>query len=496
MIISSFLSRLTRFSVCCGLIIGLFAQGIGFHTHVLRVAQAQETIDIAVTTPEQSFWIQLMHLLLPAQEEISFWQHPLLFLLEYGIRSRGGEEVNTPGISQERAVSFGHNLEQFIPQEPVALSIWMLADSAAVYEQDFADFERSFPHITLEHVSFRDERIYMDELRKAFARNDEPDVFLVNEELFQEFLQNDELAPAPSAILLPSQIAEYFYPLAAYFVRDYEVFAAPLFGQFLVMFSNQVLLSDDRIFVAQKPGKTWAEIAANLKNFQEFGDIRTVLPFGLGDPVFAPFTFDVFLLLLLQADVQSFEEKAAGDAIHFLHTFRGGEQTRNLPTSAVEAFLQGKTAVLFGDEGTYQQLLAGIRTAAQRSSRRGALQEEDIQIDLLPQFRPDQPKTLGKIWGFSIAKSSSYPDFSWAIATSLITKDEARQHFLRTQKTALLQSIPNHIFSESAAMAVSAGSWQDLDFRDIFAQNMRALEEETNLSIEILLQRFADFFRN
>ncbi len=388
-------------------------------------------------------------------------------------------------------------IELLLPETETELSIWILGETAEIYTQYFQRLEGKYPQLSLHLTTFASEDVYFDELQKAFQRNSSPDIFLVNEEYFLKFKKNKNLLPAPNHIFSVKKIKKDFYPVSLRFTEEESVFAAPLFGNFVVMLSNSALLTDDRIFVANKPGNTWAELFQNFQKYKQFSDPKKILPISLGDAEFSSFTFEVFLSLLHQSRTQNFHQKSALDALSFLLSF-----AKDIPSSIQKrgeetAFLEGKIGVLFGNERTAARVKEKLRNNT--NPKTNDLKERDFELHLLPQFNTQNAQTYGTIWGLGISEDTQHPEFAWSLVEILtFSPQKSKEHLLRTGETPLLLGVENGIFSQSALTAISGEEWQNIDFKDLFTQNILAHLEppkkEEPRPLEDILNNFADFF--
>ncbi|MBI5415161.1 extracellular solute-binding protein [Candidatus Peregrinibacteria bacterium] len=465
----------------CGFLIfvGSFPQGSAFISENLSFESPENALSFAEYFP---FPFSLLS--------------SMFFLLFYGQTASISKENSTENIGGAISPFEKEDMKKYIPTEgKIEVSLWMMDPTASAFQKDFQSLETAFPNITLNTKIFADEDIYLRELEKAFETEEKPDIFLANSLLLHQLQKKGEIAPAPENIFRPEEIQKYFHPIAQDFVTDNKVWAAPIYGNFLGMISNSALLTDDRIFVAAKPGKTWSEITENFERYLKFGE-KNIIPFGIGYPQIFPETFHIFLLLLEQSQVQNLENQNAEDALTYIVNF-GTSLPKNLKFSDLKMFVEGKVAVVFGDERAYLQILELLRS--EKEYKKEYLREENLQVQIMPQYTKAQPETIGEIWGFAVSKNTVNTDFAWAIATSLSDEREAKAHYLKTHFSPLLKSLSNDWFLPmSASIGVSATKWKALDFQEFFEKNVNEYisnsSSKQQSSVQEMMNLFSDFF--
>jgi|GEM_PF-3798099 len=383
---------------------------------------------------------------------------------------------------------------QYLPANSAEIQLWLPGDSSAALRQTLQDLETRFPKLTVKMTPFADQVIYWKELQKAFVSGSAPDIFLVNTAQLKALSAQNILAPAPQEILSSDLIRSDFFPLAQDFIRNEYAFAAPLFGNFLLLFGNSALLNDQRIFLAGKPGQTWAQLYTNAQKFTEFGDQKvTFISFGKLET--SETLLRLFLLLLNQARAESMTARAAHDALAFLldlatpyfKKYKGDELT---------PFLDGKVALYFGDEATFAKIKQAL--SERKRADLPKLRLENLKLFPLPQYTAAEPQTSGEAYGFAVAKASAYPKLSWALAALLTNTRNSEAHFLKTGLTSLRKDVPNELFSESAALTPPHSQWQKLDFAALFHENVLALFPKDPKAgvptLDSILEKFAAFF--
>lgn len=265
----------------------------------------------------------------------------------------------------------------------VTLTVWGTEDTAKAYTSAIAKYTATRPYATITYKQVRTEDYY-DQLLAAWARGTGPDVFFVPNSWVGKMSEFAEPMPATSTVPVvtvknglfgkqssvtlapqtPPSLATlkqtYIDAVLTDAYRDGRLWGLPLSMDTVVLYYNQALLNNARIF---EPASTWADFVSQIKANQltvvdsNNAIVRSAAPLGTADNV--PYSTDILALLMQQngAKMINGDRAAFGDAnglsaLDFYTSFaKESKETYSWNAqqpNALEAFLAGKAVYYFG----------------------------------------------------------------------------------------------------------------------------------------------------
>jgi len=248
-------------------------------------------------------------------------------------------------------------------QKPIALQFWGVFDASDVYQDIITSYEAQHPNITVQYKKLTWAE-YEQSLLEAWAEDRGPDIFLVKNDWVNKYAS--KISPCDS--ITAENVRKNFVDVVYYdAVIDGKVFGLPLSVDTLALFYNRQIL--DASGVVEVP-TTWQElidIVPKITRQDSDGNIvRSAIALGGTDNISN--ADDILSLLMMQNGTQmvnnngqiSFDKPASYDnvayqgekALQFYTDFALPMKqvytwNKDLP-QAKDAFLQGKTAMIFG----------------------------------------------------------------------------------------------------------------------------------------------------
>lgn len=275
----------------------------------------------------------------------------------------------------------------------VTVTVWGTEDSPAAYSTILTKYRGARPYMTVNYKKIRAEDYY-DQLVAAWAQGTGPDVFFVPNTWVGKMMEFAEPMPKTSSIpivsvkngLLGKQtevvLTPQTPPSAATLKQTYidavltdayregQLWGLPLSMDTVVLYYNQALLNNARIF---EPAATWGDLVSQIKANQltivdsNNALVRSAIPLGTADNV--PYSTDILALLMQQngakminGGVVGFADSNGVSALDFYTSF--AKETKETYSwnaqqpNALEAFLAGKSVYYFGTYADRAQIAA------------------------------------------------------------------------------------------------------------------------------------------
>ncbi len=265
----------------------------------------------------------------------------------------------------------------------VTLTVWGTADAAAAYSGVITRYQGARPYMTVNYTKVRAEDYY-DQLVAAWAQGTGPDVFFVPNSWVGKMMEFAEPMPASSTIpvvrvknglfgkqsevVLTPQVPPSGTALKQTYIdavvtdayRDGQLWGLPLAMDTVVLYYNEALLNNARIF---EPASTWGDLVTQIKANQltvvdsNKALVRSAVPLGTADNV--SYSTDLLALLMQQNGATmidggraTFGDENGLSALDFYTSF--ARETKESYSwnaeqpNALEAFLAGKAVYYFG----------------------------------------------------------------------------------------------------------------------------------------------------
>jgi ABC-type glycerol-3-phosphate transport system substrate-binding protein len=374
------------------------------------------------------------------------------------------------------------------PTEPVTLNYWRIRDEKDSFAQMFAEYQKVHSNVTVNYV-IKDPATYENDLVNAIAAGSGPDIFMIKNDWTNRRKAN--IAPISADVMKTSDYKNTFADVATSdFVQDDQVYAIPYSIETIGLFANPKILNDAQAranktnqptiagldksvseIIGQGP-KNWDELVAEAQFVtQKSGDQINLSTIAMGTSNNIANASDILSMLMIQNGTKMVsddktlptfnqpQKKSDGTtvnpgtlALDFYTSFAKPSKTTyswNTTTpQALDAFIQGKVSMIFGDFDTAQIL---------------SKEHADLEFKLItmPQVKGVADKTYyADYWGETVNKNTKYPNVAWDLIKFIATNDKAQKIFEKS-----IQRPPS---LKSATQTLSAGS----DWHNIFADQV------------------------
>jgi len=397
---------------------------------------------------------------------------------------------------------------------PITLTYYKLYENETDLTQQFTEFRKKYPYVSVQYRKFTDPDKYYETILNEFAEGRGPDVFSVpNWWVKPNYLKLQE---APSNIINGEVYRNLFLDIAANdnIVLDTEnkehVYGMPMSVDTLAVYYNKSHF-EAAIPERGKPASTWMQMQsdARIMNFSNNNTlIRSLV--AMGSPEFNSKEIDVLYTRALQSGADFYNntfnnaifakssdlEKVVKNQLAYAD-YKSPVYSVNQnivdPESAdkeVEAFLTGKTSMIFGYSHLYKDLI-NLQRAYSRAGKQ-VIEVGDIQITEVPQESLDQPKVAYANYFTEVVSKNSKNSFeSWALISHMVSKPSLEMFYEKSFKpTSRRDLIPtqrqNRIyfpFVNQLGYAKSLPIADDPKYREVFEQTLLNLLQTDNYQI-------------
>lgn len=410
-------------------------------------------------------------------------------------------------------------------EEKVRLTYWRVFDGDDAFDEIISAYKAQHPYVLIDYRVLRFDE-YEEELIRALAKGEGPDIFTVHNTQMNEY--KDLLLPMPASVTvkyletvgtvrketvmttrqkeLPSQRdikADFVDVVANDVILPYQenedapeegrVFGLPLSVDTLALFYNKDLF--DAAGIAQAP-ETWKEFQDDVVLLTKYADDGSIVQSGasLGTVNNVDRAADILQALMLQNGTNMIDDRgrvsfnaipntvADGvypglDAVRFFTDFANPvKQTytwnAEMPEN-VDAFASGQTAMMLGYSYHFPIIQAAAPTI-------------DIGVAELPQIGGGTKKVnFANYWVEGVSKDTKYPDEAWDFIVYATSAEQVLSYLKETQKPTAIRSLINEqvedeMLSPFVSQILTAESW----YQGVDAKAMEAAFEE--LATEVL----------
>lgn len=440
----------------------------------------------------------------------------------------------------------GGGSQKSTASEKVTLTYWRVFDGNDAFDEIISEYQAAHPYVNIDYKVLRFDE-YEDELIKALAKGEGPDIFTVHNTQMNEY--KDLLLPMPASVsvkyletvgtvrketvltskstAMPSQrsIKEDFVDAVGTDVilpyqpdekkpAEDRVFGLPLSVDTLALYYNKDLF--DAAGIAQAPA-TWEDFQKDVIALTKYADDGSVLQSGaaLGTVENVDRASDILQTLMLQNGTQMIDDRgriafndipdglASGvypglDAVRFFTDFANPVKetytwNADFPSN-VDAFASGQTAMMLG----YSYHLPIIQAASPTA---------DIGVALLPQIGGGAKKVnFANYWIESVSKDTKHPDEAWDFVNFATSAEHVLSYLNQTQKPTALrelidEQIENETLSPFVEQILTAESWYkgvdanavDAAFEDLATEVLsgnREAEDAINDAAKVVSQTY------
>ena len=391
----------------------------------------------------------------------------------------------------------GGDIEAQRAAKPITLKIWGVWDEQDLYQDIFNTYKETHPNVSFEYRKLRIEE-YERALLEAWAEDRGPDIFMVHNTWINAY--QNKLEPLPATISLPAQTVEgtikkeivwtlkdfptltpaqldekFVSVVKNDVVRENKIYALPMGLDTLALYYNVDMFNDTDIAA---PPTTWAEFKQAVQKItrldEENNIVRSGVAMGRADNIDRG--LDVLSVLMMQNGAQmtgpdnlpTFDKIPPGGSADY----NPGQQALIFYTdyanpikevytwnqeqpNSLEAFAQGRTAMMFG----YSYHGAQIRAKGPKINFRVSTLP---QIDLLA-----KKYNFANYWllGVSPKGEQQVKDTAWDFIVFATTDPEQNQTYLdKSGKPPALKSLIAKVQDDPSAspftlQALTAESW-------------------------------------
>lgn len=408
--------------------------------------------------------------------------------------------------------------------EDVTLKFWSVFDNESAYRDIISSYTTLHPNVKVEYKKLRADE-YSDELVRALAEGEGPDVFAVHNDTVEEY--KNLMVPMPTSTKITyletqgtlrkaTVVVERETPtmsqktlkssfvdaVAEDVIRDYQpdpkveaterVFGLPMSVDTLGLFSNKDLLNAAGIAAVPT---TWEELqddVIKLTQTDSAGNItQSGAAIGTSDNVErAP---DILAALMMQNGTNMTDERGRVafhtipdgtpdnvfpglDAVNFYTDF--ANPTKEVYTwnndfaDSFEAFANGETAFFFG----YSYHVPLFRTASPKLN---------FATSKLPQISGGREVNYANYWVNSVSKDTENVDWAWDFVAFMADADNVTPYLDETKKPPALRSLINGTLADEdvgtfAEQLLTAKSWYH-------GNDVAAMEQAMNDFIDAVL---------
>ncbi|MBI5794429.1 extracellular solute-binding protein [Candidatus Uhrbacteria bacterium] len=413
----------------------------------------------------------------------SFWRSLMVLLLPILILSGCG----------------GSSAAQTLATKPVTLTIWRVFDDDSTFQSMMSAYQAIHPNVSFSYKELRYDE-YEDELIRAFAEGEGPDIFSLHNTWIGEY--ESLIEPLPKSLTIAysqtrgtikketvytieeeptlserSLKADFVDVVTQDVLRPYKanakaqsedrIFALPLSMDTLALYYNKDLL--DAAGIAEPPS-TWTEFQDDVTELTKIGSNDQILQSGaaMGTSQNVERAFDLVSLLMMQNGTAMTDSRnrptfanetdaglLAGEAVRFYTDFANplkAVYTWNADQpDSFDAFVNGNTAFFFGY--SYHDALL-----------HAANSKLDFGIARIPQIEGGKTVNYANYWVETVAKSTDAGDWAWDFVQFTAKEDHVGDYLEAANKPTALRALlstqlDDEVLSAFAGQALTADSW-------------------------------------
>jgi len=367
--------------------------------------------------------------------------------------------------------------------QSVTLEIWGFLDQPEVFNSLISDFRHSYPYITINYA-LKEQQNYQEELLKAFADNQAPDIFMVLGNWVPKYQDKIyPLAMEKDKDLNLKTISEYYPEIVSQelIIKQKYLAGIPLSVDTLALFYNKDIFNHFNIAL---PPKTWEELISLIPTLratdQNNNLTRSAIALGTYNNV--NWSTDILSALMMQfgSNIVDVENRLA----IFNHKSKSGNTFKSIGEEALDFYLQfaepknknytwnssfvnslvsfsrGKTAMIIGYARTIN-----------------FLKEQNPQLNFgisnLPNFTNSPYKiNYGTTINLVVNSRSKNPQAAWLFLKYLTQKEVADKYFNLTKRPParrdlIAQYLNDPTIGVFASQSLTAKSFYHFDFTKI-----------------------------
>ncbi|MBD3245201.1 MAG: extracellular solute-binding protein [Candidatus Moranbacteria bacterium] len=366
----------------------------------------------------------------------------------------------------------GCGLKQKPPAEVEPIEIWGIWDDSDLMKEFIHEYERQNPQISkISYRKFTPEE-YEEELIKAFANQQGPDIFLAHhtwtqknlnlmislqeaQTIYNNTIDNMGGCSKPPKIEEPlisqRQYKEAFSSVVYKdFVKNGQIYGIPLAVDTLALYYNQDLFNEQAIAYAPNTWEDLEKVSRLMTKKDEFGNINQS-GISLGTSRNVNRAGDILIMLMMQKgnEIVDFDklrsninskvkqpngnlENVGVEAMEFYSSFADATDPNYTWNSrmhnSIDLFQEGRLAMMIN----YTFALETIRAKSPRLN---------FSVAEIPQFKNSPPEnriTYPNYWGYVVSRSSAMvrnkPLEAWKFLKYLGQKEQSLKYTQATQR--------------------------------------------------------------
>jgi multiple sugar transport system substrate-binding protein len=360
-----------------------------------------------------------------------------------------------PGLKKDNNGEGGGDVAE------INLKFWGV-DPEEYYTDLIISYQSVHPDVKIEYKQV-DLDDYEDKLVNALAGKKGPDVLMIKNNWVLK--QADKLSPILPLRFSAKQLEESFPEVVVKdMVYQEKIYGIPLSIDTLALYYNKDIFNSAAISFPPTTWQEFQEVARNLTQKSLTSDL-VVSGAALGTSKNIKNADDVLAALMIQSGssisdgsgVVNFSDDQAKQALSFYTSFSNPASLyyswSNLMPDSLEAFAQGKTAMMI-DFASAQQKIEGKN------------QNLNYGIAPFPQSvkNASNLKNYSQYWSLSVSAVSSNQSAAWEFIFYLVNRDQAKQYLAKSNlppssRILIKEMINDEKLGLFAKQALSAKSW-------------------------------------
>ncbi|KKW32637.1 MAG: Extracellular solute-binding protein family 1 [Candidatus Uhrbacteria bacterium GW2011_GWA2_52_8d] len=393
----------------------------------------------------------------------------------------------------------GSSTAQKLATTPVTITIWRVFDDSSTLDGIMSAYKALHPNISFSYRELRYDE-YEDELIRAFAEGEGPDIFSLHNTWIGKY--ESLIEPMPDSLTIPysetrgtikketvytvqeeptmserALKSDFVDVVVQDVLRSYKpnskadaedrIFGLPLGMDSLALFYNKDLLNAAGI---PEPPTTWTEFQDQVTQLTQINTSDSIVQAGaaIGTSQNVERAFDILSILMMQNGTQMTDSRGratfaqendsgflGGEAVRFYTDFANPLKAvytwnKDMPDS-FDAFISGNTAFFFGYSYHYDLI-------------RAANSKLDFSVSPLPQIDGGKTLNYANYWVETVAKSTDASDWAWDFVQFAASEEQVGNYLESANKPAALRGLINsqledEVISIFAGQTLTAESW-------------------------------------
>lgn len=341
---------------------------------------------------------------------------------------------------------FGPTVDTPLTPQPITLNYWGLWEEESVIRPAIEEYKKIKPNVTINYER-KSSINYRTRTQTQIETGGGPDIFLLHNSWINMFYLRNDLSPAPADVLSLNDFQASFYPIAVNnFVRDNQIYAAPIEVDGIAMFYNEDILNGVGVSVP----RNWQEFidAANKTTVKDQNGVIKTSGAAMGLTGNVDHWPDILGTLLLQqpgVDLSGNTPSIANPKVAEILSFFTGFVTdskrktwdESMPSST-ESFAQNRLAFYFAPSWRAHEL-------------RQMNPSLNFKIAPVPQLS-GKSAAWATFWAQAVSARSQHPKEAWEFI-KFLTSSQVEQSMYQQASQVRLFGQPYSRVDLNAAVA-------------------------------------------